>query len=176
MSLWARIARMLRGEGRSENERPDDPAAAVDAAYRAQLGLVDEVRKHLVELLTARKRLEMQVGAYERSGAHAESVAAFRAEIEDLRAREDALAASADDMRARAVALRAEREVTRARVAAARAGIAAHGAVAGVTFEHAEIRALLDDARTRTRALQARAAALAELSSPERPMLARPPE
>ena len=163
MSLWTRIARLVSGETRSQIARLDDPAASVDAAYRTQLEVVDEVRRHLVELLTARKRLEMQLASYERSGAQASAVEAFRAEIEELRVREDGLAAAADELRRRADALRAERDMTRARVAAAKAGIAAHGAIAELTPEHAEIRTLLDDARERTLALQARAAALAEL-------------
>jgi phage shock protein A len=121
------------------------------------------VRGHLVELLTARKRLEMQLAVYERSGAQPDAVEAFRAEIDDLRGREDALAAAAGELRRRADGLRAERDITRARVAAAKAGIAAHSAIAGVHAETAEIRTLLDDARERTMALQARAAALAEL-------------
>jgi phage shock protein A len=163
VSVWDRIVRLLQGEARSQFERLDDPAASVDAAYRTQLEIVDEVRGHLIELLTARKRLEMQLAAYERSGAQRDAVDAFRAEIEDLRGREDALTATADELRRRGEALRAERDITRARVAAAKAGIAAHGAIAGITAEHAEIRTLLDDARERTLSLQARAAALAEL-------------
>jgi phage shock protein A len=163
VSLWSRIVRLLQGEARSQLERLDDPAASVDAAYRTQLEIVDEVRGHLVELLTARKRLEMQLGTYERSGAQRAAVDAFRAEIDELRGREDALAATADQLRQRAGALRAERDITRARVAAAKAGIAAHGAIAGLGAEHAEVRTLLEDARERTIALQARAAALAEL-------------
>ncbi len=190
MSLWTRIVRMLTGEARSQIARLDDPAASVDAAYRTQLEIVDEVRGHLVELLTARKRLEMQLTSYERSATQREAVEAFRAEIEELRTREDALDAAAHELRRRADALRAERDITRARVAAAKAGIAAHGAIAGVNSAHAEIRTLLDDARERTLSLQARAAALAELvdrdvraaSGPhaeatvEREALTRPPE
>lgn len=163
MSLWTRILRLVSGEARSQIARRDDPAASVDAAYRTQLEVVDEVRGHLVDLLTARKRLEMQLASYERSGAQGSAVEAFRVEIEDLREREDGLAAAADELRRRADALRAERDMTRARVAAAKAGIAAHAAIAELTPEHAEIRTLLDDARERTLALQARAAALAEL-------------
>ena len=163
MSVWARIARLLTGEARNQIARLDDPAASVDAAYRTQLEVVDEVRGHLVELLTARKRLEMQLAAYERTGAQPDAVAAFRTEIDELREREDALDAAAHELRRRADALRAERDITRARVAAAKAGIAAHGAIAGVNTAHAEIRTLLDDARERTLSLQARAAALAEL-------------
>jgi len=163
VSLWSRIGRLLTGEARSQLERLDDPAASVDAAYRTQLEIVDEVRGHLVELLTARKRLEMQLTAYERSAAQREAVEAFRAEIEELRTREDALDNAAHELRRRADALRAERDITRARIAAAKAGIAAHGAIAGVNSAHAEIRTLLEDARERTLALQARAAALAEL-------------
>jgi phage shock protein A len=165
VNVWTRIVRLLQGEARSQVARLDDPAASVDAAYRTQLEIVDEVRGHLVDLLTARKRLEMQLGSYERSGAQREAVEAFRAEIEELRGREDALDAAAAELRRRADALRAERDITRARVAAAKAGIAAHGAIAGLTAEHAEIRTLLDDARERTLTLQARAAALAELVS-----------
>lgn len=163
MSVWARIARLLTGEARNQIARLDDPAASVDAAYRTQLEIVDEVRGHLVELLTARKRLEMQLASYERSGAQPDAVGAFRAEIDELREREDALDAAAHELRRRADALRTERDITRARVAAAKAGIAAHGAIAGVNTAHAEIRTLLEDARERTLSLQARAAALAEL-------------
>ena len=168
MSLWTRIVRLLTGEARSQIARLDDPAATVDAAYRTQLEIVDEVRRNLVELLTARKRLEMQLAVYERGGAPADALEAFRSEIDELRGREDALEAAATELRRRADALRAERDITRARVAAAKAGIAAHGAIAGVTPEHAEIRTLLDDARERTMALQARAAALAELVDRDR--------
>ena len=163
MSLWSRIARMLTGEARSQFERLDDPAASVDAAYRTQLEIVDEVRGHLVDLLTARKRLEMQLVVIERTGAQREAVDAFRAEIDELRGREETLAHAAEELRHRADALRAERDITRARVAAAKAGIAAHGAIAGLSLQHAEVRTLLDDARERTLSLQARAAALAEL-------------
>ena len=171
MSLWARIGRLLTGEARSQIARLDDPAASVDAAYRTQLEIVDEVRGHLVELLTARKRLEMQLTSYERSATQRDAVEAFRAEIEELKTREDALDAAAHELRRRADALRAERDITRARVAAAKAGIAAHGAIAGLSSQHAEIRTLLDDARERTLSLQARAAALAELVERD----ARPP-
>jgi phage shock protein A len=163
VSVWTRIARLLTGEARSQVARLDDPSASVDAAYRTQLEIVDDVRGHLVDLLTARKRLEMQLAVYERSGAQPVAVEAFRAEIDDLRGREDTLARAADELRRRADSLRAERDITRARVAAAKAGIAAHGAIVGINSQHAEIRTLLDDARERTMALQARAAALAEL-------------
>jgi phage shock protein A len=163
VSLWTRIVRLLTGEARSQIERLDDPAASVDAAYHTQLEIVDEVRGHLVELLTARKRLEMQLTSYERSAPGHEAVEAFRAEIQELKTREDALDDAAHELRRRADALRAERDITRARVAAAKAGIAAHGAIAGISSQHAEIRTLLEDARERTLALQAHAAALAEL-------------
>ena len=188
MSLWSRIARLLTGEARSQFERLDDPAASVDAAYRTQLEIVDEVRGHLVDLLTARKRLEMQLAVYERTGTQRDAVDVFRAEIEELRGREDALAQAAEELRHRADALRAERDITRARVAAAKAGIAAHSAIAGLSVQHAEVRTLLDDARERTLSLQARAAALAELvtrdgtslphveATLDREALARPPE
>ena len=163
MSLWTRLVRLVQGEARSQIARLDDPAATVDAAYRAQLEVVDDVRGRLVDLLTARKRLEMQLAAYERAATPLDALAAFRAEIDELRAREDALDTAAHELRRRADALRAERDITRARVAAAKAGIAAHGAIAGVNAGHAEIRTLLDDARERTLSLQARAAALEEL-------------
>jgi phage shock protein A len=188
LSVWSRIGRLLTGEARSQIERLDDPAASVDAAYRTQLEIVDEVRGHLVDLLTARKRLEMQLAGYERSGTQRDAVEAFRTEIDELRQREEALAAASDELRRRAEALRAERDLTRARVAAAKAGIAAHGAIAGLSLQHAEIRTLLDDARERTMSLQARAAALAELvtrdatapphveATIDREALARPPD
>jgi phage shock protein A len=164
VSLWARIAGLIAGEARPRTARPDDPGAAVDAAYRAQLEAVDDVRARLVELLAARARLEMQLASSERSGADPSAVDAFRAEIAVLRAREDELAAAVDDLRRRADGLRAERDVTRARVAAAQAGIAANGLLAGLNPAQTEIRGLLEDARRRTLALQAWEAALGEMA------------
>jgi phage shock protein A len=169
VSLWTRFVRLVTGEARSQVARLSDPSASVDAAYRAQLELADEVRGQLVELLTARKRLEMQIGAWERSGLRQAEVEALRAEIAALKVREDAVAAAADEMRRRADALRAEREITKARVAAARAGIAADGSIGGFTPQAAEIRSLLEDARDRTLELEARAAALAELVARDSP-------
>jgi phage shock protein A len=193
VSLWDRIGRMLTGEARASIARRSDPAASLDAAYRMQLEIVDEVRGHLVDLLTARKRLEMQLASYERTGARPAEVEAFKNEIAELRTREDALDVAAEELRRRANALRTEREIMRARVSAAKAGIAANSAIAEVSPANAEIRTLLDDARDRSLALEARAAALAELvaqdarrgrevsvetSDPPPPneALARPPE
>ena len=84
MSLWTRLVRLVGGEARAQAARLADPSASVDAAYRAQLELADDVRAQLVELLTARKRLEMQVGAWERSGVRQPEVEALRAEIAAL--------------------------------------------------------------------------------------------
>lgn len=163
MSLWARIVGLIAGDARPRTSRPVDPAGAIDAAYRAQLGLVEDVRERLAELLAARARLEMQLASHERRGTAPSAVEAFRAEIAALRAREDRLAAAVDELRRTADGLRAERDVTRARAAAADAGIAAQGALAGLTGVQAEIRSLLADARERTLALQAWDAALGEL-------------
>ena len=175
MSLLRRLARLIGVAARSQVARLDDPSASVDAAYRAQLEVLDDVRGQVVELLTARKRLEMQVGTLERSGVLPLEVEALRAEIDGLRERERVVADAAEEMRRRADALRAEREITRARVAAARAGIAAGSAIVGLGPQAAEIRDLLDEARSRTLALEARAAALAELAARERVTGAPPP-
>ena len=80
MSIWDRIGRMLTGEARASIARLSDPAASVDTAYRMQLEIVDEVRGHLVDLLTARKRLEMQLASYQRSGARLPELEAFKDE------------------------------------------------------------------------------------------------
>ncbi len=167
MSLWTRIVRMLTGEARASAARLTDPSASVDAAYRAQLELVADVRAQLVELITARKRLEMQIGTWERSGVRYAEVQALHDEIAALKAREEVVNGAVDEMRRRADALRAEREITRARVAAARAGITASSSIAGLTPQHDEIRAWLEQARSQTLDLEARAAALNELVARE---------
>jgi phage shock protein A len=158
---------MLTGEARASAARLTDPSASVDAAYRAQLELVADVRAQLVELITARKRLEMQIGTWERSGVRYAEVQALHDEIAALKAREEVVNGAVDEMRRRADALRAEREITRARVAAARAGITASSSIAGLTPQHDEIRAWLEQARSQTLDLEARAAALNELVARE---------
>ena len=190
MSFLRRLARLVTGEARSAFERLDDPSASVAEAYRTQLELVDEVRRRMAEVLTAQKRLEMRASAAarERDALRTTAAAALEGgdeqraralvmranardaeigilggEIRELHDRVATLQANAEQLSAQADRLRVERDLMSARVSAAKAGIAANASLAGLTPEYAEIRALLDEARTRCTALEARAAELAEM-------------
>lgn len=60
MGLMNRISTVIKQKVNTLLDRYEDPREALDYSYTKQLELMNELRRSLAEVITARKRLEMQ--------------------------------------------------------------------------------------------------------------------
>ena len=187
MSFWHRLLLMLgirAGEGRGEVE---DPREALDLAYARQLELQAKVRRAVADVVTARKRIELQARQLEASPGRLEQQAraalqegrqdlahdallrraVIRGELGELERQSSMLAAeegrlveASKRLELQVQQFRIRKEAVKAAYVAARARAQAGEALAGLTQDDAELRAAVERAQQRIADTRARAAAL----------------
>lgn len=186
MSFWSRLLLALRdlfgGAGGG-----DDPREALDLAYRGQLELQAKVRRAVADVVTARKRIELQARqlavsnerleeqarAAVREGRHDLArdaltrravMGAEQAELDRqssaLAAEEATLLATASQVDIRVQQIRVRREAALATRAAADARARLGEALTGLAQRDAEVMAALERAQGRLTDARGRVAAL----------------
>lgn len=187
MSLGRRLSELFRRESAED----DDPTAALDASLEAQTGLLQQSRRGIADVVTSRKRIELQLRRLhdEAERLTGEAQAEVDAGREDaarellvrragvleqagllepdaarMRDQESRLQAQVQRLEAKVEAFRAQRETLKAAHSAAEAHVRIVEAQAGLTEESADVGLALQRARERTDALQARADAAEELT------------
>ncbi len=200
MSLWRRLRRLFDAKAHAALDRAEDPVEALEVAYRTQVAALEEARRGIADVLTSEKRLELEVRGFDAASerATAQAAAAVRAgdddgarraleregfitrqrgrllsEIDDVRTQRLALEATTERLRQRVEMLRTEKLALAARYRSAKATVRAGEHVTGLSEEMSEIAQMVERARDRSRDVQARAAALAELSADALPLAAQ---
>lgn len=190
MNLLRRVLALFRIKSDRLLERAEDPRESLDDAYRRQLELLARVRRGLVEVATARKRVELQGTEFAQTRARLEEQArqALAAGREDLaraaltrRATVDAqlgdlsaqhaklvddeagLVEAASRFQAKVDAFRLQKETIKATYTAADAQVQVRESLAGVSTEMNDLGQAIARAQDRTAQLQARAGAIDEL-------------
>ena len=170
----------------------DDPHAQLEQSYAAQAELLQTTRRGVANVVTSRKRLELQLRQLEEraDALHAEAVELVRqgqderartlltqhagllAQVDQLapqerslRASEEQLLAQVAQLEARVEAFRGEKDALAAGLTAAQAQAQATTALSGVDEELGDAGFALQRARDRTEELQAQADALVELTA-----------
>jgi len=191
VSLWQRLRRLFDAKAHAALDRAEDPVASMELAYRTQVSALEEARRGVADVLTSEKRLEIEVHGLESAGERATAAAteaaragddatarrslereAFLAaqrdrllsEIADVRAQRVMLEVTTERLRQRVELLRTEKLALAARYRTSKAAVRAGEHVTGLSDEMSEIAGMVERARDRSRDVQARAAALAELS------------
>lgn len=180
--IKARISKLL--------DRAEDPAVTLDYSYEKQLELLQKVKMGIADVVTAKKRLEMQTNQLEQQVAKLEgqarqAVAAGREDlaraaleqkalvqqqlqgldqqIAGLAAQQEQLQANEKRLQAKIEAFRSQKEVIKAQYSAAEAQVKIGEAASGIGEEMADVGLAIQRARDKTEQMQARAAAVEEL-------------
>lgn len=186
MSLGSRLAGLF---GRRPDD--DDPTAALDASFEAQTALLQQSRRGVADVVTSRKRVELQLRRLQEQGqqltveaqqavdagdddtarallgrraALLEQAALLEPDAARMREQEARLQAQVSRLEAKVEAFRAQRDTLKAQQSAAEAHVRIVEASAGLSEEGADVGLALQRARERTEALQARADAAEELT------------
>ncbi len=190
MSLFSRMSTIFKAKMNKLLDQAEDPQETLDYSYQRQLQLLQNVKRGLAEVVTSKKRLELQVVTLRENTAKLEEQAkeAVKAGREDLatlalgrkqeaqaqltgleeqiaglQKEQEKLAATEARLRAKVETFRTQKEVIKAQYSAAEAQVKIGEAATGLSEEMADVGLAIDRARDKTEKMKARAAAIDEL-------------
>ena len=190
MGLWARFKMLFQAKASKALDRAENPADTLDYSYQRQLEMLQKVKRGVAEVVTAKKRLQMQTDKLEASvvkldGQARQAMAAGRedlartalerkiliqGQLQDLdqqvaalEAQQQSLVDQERAMSAKVEAFRTQKEVIKAQYSAAEAQVRIGEATTGLSSEMSDVGAAIARAQDKTEALKARASAVEEL-------------
>jgi phage shock protein A len=188
--LLSRLSAIVSAKLSKLLDRAEDPAETLDYSYERQLQLLQNVKRGIADVATARKRIELQSKQLEQSvvkletqarqalGANREDLARQALErksaiqqqlqgldqqLAGLQAQQDKLVASEKQLAAKVEAFRTHKEVVKAEYSAAEAQVRIGEAASGIGEQMADTGLAIQRAKDKTEQMQARAAAVDEL-------------
>jgi phage shock protein A len=182
--IKAKISKML--------DRAEDPEETLDYSYQKQLENLQNVKKGIADVVTAKKRLQMQSGkleqsvvkldtqarqamaagneelartALERKALAQNELQTLDTQVAELEAQQTQLVQSEQKLRAKVEAFRTKKEVIKAQYNAAEAQVRISEAATGVGEQMADVGLAMQRAVDKTEQMRARADAVAELEA-----------
>jgi phage shock protein A len=178
----ARISKLL--------DRAEDPSITLDYSYEKQLELLQKVKRGVADVVTAKKRLELQTqkleqevvkleqqarqalaanredlarAALERKAVVQQQLQDLDSQMAGLEQQQEKLVDSERRLSAKVESFRGQKEVIKAQYSAAEAQVRIGEAASGIGEEMADTGLAIQRARDKTEQMQARAAAVDEL-------------
>ncbi len=190
--LMSRTMTVIKAKYSKLLNRAEKPSETLDYSYERQLELLQNVKRGVADVVTAKKRLEIQTqtleqnvvklesqarqalaqgredlarAALERKSAVQQQLQELDAQIKQLEAQQEKLVASEQELSARVEAFRSEKEVIKAQYSAAEAQVRIGEAATGIGDQMADTGAAISRAKDKTQEMQARADAIGELTA-----------
>jgi len=182
--IKAKISKLL--------DRAEDPAETLDYSYQKQLESLQNVKKGIADVVTAKKRLQMQSQkleqsvvkldtqarqalsqgneelarvALERKNVAQTELQSLDQQITELEAQQEKLTDSEQKLRQKIDAFRTKKEVIKAQYSAAEAQVRISEAATGVGEQMADVGLAMQRAVDKTDQMKARADAVSELEA-----------
>jgi phage shock protein A len=189
--LMSRASLIVKSKLSKLIDRAEDPGETLDYSYEKQLELLQNVKRGIADVTTAKKRLELQTAQLEQSvvklekqardalAAEREDLArqalerkaAVQAQLQDLdrqveglQAQQDKLVGSEKQLAAKVEAFRTQKETIKAQYSAAEAQVRIGEAATGIGEQMADTGLAIQRAKDKTEQMTARAAAIEELT------------
>ncbi|MBE3598914.1 MAG: PspA/IM30 family protein [Limnochordaceae bacterium] len=190
MGVFSRMTTILKAKMNKLAERLEDPRETLEYSYQRQLELMQKVRRNLAEVVTSKKRLELQVvqlkqtlsrleeqakqalkagredlavAALNRKAEIQQQIEGIEAQARGLEEEQKKLEVAESRLRAKVEAFRAHKEVVKAQYSAAEAQVRIGEAATGLSEELADVGMAIERAQQKTENMKARAAAIDEL-------------
>ena len=171
-------------------DRAEDPSVTLDYSYERQREMLQNVKKGLADVVTAKKRLELQTqkletelpkldgqarqalaagredlarAALERKTFAQQQLQSLDQQIAGLEQQQEKLTASEKRLAVKVESFRTQKETIKAQYSAAEAEVRIGEAASGIGEEMADVGLAIERARDKTEQMQARAAAVDEL-------------
>jgi phage shock protein A len=190
--LMARASTIVKAKFSKLLDRAENPTETLDYSYEKQLEQLQNVKRGVADVVTAKKRLELQttqleqsvvkletqarqaVGAgredlarqaLERKAAVQQQLQGLDEQVKGLEAQQEKLVASEKQLQAKVEAFRSEKEVIKAQYSAAEAQVRIGEAATGIGEQMADTGLAIQRAKDKTEQMQARASAIEELTA-----------
>ena len=188
--LMDRTIAIIKAKWNKLLNRAEDPGETLDYSYEQQLTLLQNVKRGVADVVTAKKRLQLQSDKLEQTVPKLESQArealaagredlarmalerktAAQAQLQDLdrqvselEGQQEKLVANEKTLSARIESFRSQKEVIKAQYSAAEASVRIGEAATGIGDQMADTGAAIQRAQDKTEEMQARASAMDEL-------------
>jgi phage shock protein A len=188
--LMSRASLVIKAKLNKLLNRAENPTETLDYSYEQQLRLLQDVKRGVADVVTSKKRLQMQTAQLEQSVVKLETQArdALTAGREDLarqalerkalvqqqlqsldqqvaglEQQQEKLVSSEKQLQAKIEAFRSQKEVIKAQYSAAEAQVRIGEAATGIGEQMADTGLAIQRAREKTEQMQARAGAIEEL-------------
>jgi phage shock protein A len=188
--LMQRASTVIKAKFSKLLDRAEDPAETLDYSYEQQLQLLQNVKRGIADVVTSKKRLQLQStqleqsvvkldtqarqavsqgredlarAALERKSAVQSQLQGLDEQVAQLEAQQEKLVASEKQLSAKIESFRSEKEVIKAQYSAAEASVRIGEAATGIGEQMADTGLAIQRARDKTAEMQARSSAMDEL-------------
>jgi phage shock protein A len=188
--LAGRMSTVIKAKISKVLDRAEDPGETLDYSYQKQVELLQNVKKGIADVVTSKKRLQMQADKLEQSvvkldtqarqalGSGNEELARVALErktlmqtelqtldqqVTELEKQQEGLTENEKKLRAKIEAFRTKKEVIKAQYSAAEAQVQISEAATGVGEQMADVGLAMQRAVDKTEDMRARASAVEEL-------------
>ncbi|HET7391490.1 MAG TPA: PspA/IM30 family protein [Nitrososphaeraceae archaeon] len=190
VGLANRISTLVKQKVNSLLDKYEDPKEALDYSYQKQVETLNKLRRGVAEVITAKKRLEMQKTrlwenvhtldvqsrsaidqdredlaklALERKNANIMQIQDLDKQITEMQAQQDKLEQTEKSLSAKVEEFRSKKEVIKAQYTAADAQVRIKENVTGISEEMASVGMAMNRAEDKTEKMKAKAQALDEM-------------
>jgi len=190
--LMSRTSMVVKAKLSKLLDRAENPAETLDYSYERQLELLQHVQRGIADVVTAKKRLQLQetqlqqsivklegqartaVGAgredlarqaLERKSGLQQQLQGLDQQAEQLEQQQEKLVASEKALSAKVEAFRTQKETIKAQYSAAEAQVRIGEAATGIGEQMADTGLAIQRAKDKTEQMQARASAIDELTT-----------
>src|SRR3989440_6990610 len=188
--LTGRMSTVVKAKVSRLLDRAEDPGETLDYSYQKQVGQLQNVKKGIADVVTAKKRLQMQETslqqsvvkldtqarqalsagneeltrtALERKNVAQTELQSLDTQVTELETQQEKLTESEKQLRAKIEAFRTKKEVIKAQYSAAEAQVRISEAATGVGEQMADVGLAMQRAVDKTENMRARASAVDEL-------------
>jgi phage shock protein A len=190
--LMSRASLVVKSKMSKLLDRAEDPAETLDYSYEKQLELLQNVKRGIADVVTAKKRLELQETqlqqsivkldaqarqalaanredlarqALERKSGLQQQLQSLDQQATQLEQQQEKLVASEKTLSAKVEAFRTQKETIKAQYSAAEAQVKIGEAATGIGEQMADTGLAIQRAKDKTEQMQARASAIDELTT-----------
>jgi len=188
--LMSRASTVVKAKLSKLLDRAEDPGETLDYSYEKQLQLLQNVKRGVADVVTAKKRLQLQTqqleqnlvkldtqarqalsqgredlarAALERKSAVQAQLQGLDQQVQQLEDQQQKLIASEKQLSAKIESFRSQKEVIKAQYSAAEAQVRIGEAATGIGEQMADTGLAIQRAKDKTEQMQARASAVDEL-------------
>jgi phage shock protein A len=190
--LMSRASLVVKSKLSKLLDRAEDPTETLDYSYEQQLQLLQNVKRGIADVVTAKKRLELQETqlqqsivkletqarealaagredlarqALERKSGLQQQLQSLDGQAKQLEQQQEKLVASEKALSAKVEAFRTQKETIKAQYSAAEAQVRIGEAATGIGEQMADTGLAIQRAKDKTEQMQARASAIDELTA-----------